>query len=152
MPNHRKRSLSIEISVAPGFASRVKRTPLERVTARALRLEGVQADVAVYITGDPEIRKLNRIYHGTNSATDVLSFPAPAPAYHRRPFLGDIVISYERARAQARIAGWRIEDELALLAVHGILHLIGYDDLTPRKRAKMWQRQAEILRHDIRAY
>lgn len=122
---------------------------MQRVAERALRAQGIGADISIYITGNSEIRVLNRIYHGTNSATDVLSFPAPAPAYHRRPFLGDIVISYERARTQAQTAGWRIGDELELLTVHGILHLCGYDDLTPRKRAKMWKRQAEILHRDV---
>jgi probable rRNA maturation factor len=142
--------LSVEIRVHPQFAARVKRAPLLRLVARALRAECAQADVALYITGNAEIRKLNRIYHGADSPTDVLSFPAPAPAYHRTPFLGDIVISYDTARSQARVAGWRIADELELLAVHGLLHLLGYDDQTPRKRAKMWRRQIEILRHDIR--
>ena len=52
---------------------------------------------------------------------------------------------FDRARMQARAARWRIADELDLLAVHGILHLFGYDDRTPRKRAQMWQRQEEIL-------
>jgi probable rRNA maturation factor len=150
MPSRRKKSLSVEIRVNPQFASRIRRAPLVRVAERALRVERVRADVALYITGNTEIRKLNRIYHGTNAPTDVLSFPAPAPAYHRVPFLGDIVISYEEALAQAAQAGWRISDELELLTVHGILHLLGYDDLTPRKRAQMWKRQIEILRHDIR--
>jgi probable rRNA maturation factor len=74
----------------------------------------------------------------------VLSFPA-----RTADSIGDIVISYERARAQARAAGWRIADELDLLAVHGTLHLLGYDDLQPRARKKMWERQEQILARKI---
>ncbi len=67
-----------------------------------------------------------------------------------RPYLGDVVISYARARVQARAAGWRIADELELLAVHGILHLLGYDDRSPRARKRMWKRQIEILRRAVK--
>jgi probable rRNA maturation factor len=65
------------------------------------------------------------------------------------PYLGDIVISYETARVNARRVGWRIADELELLVVHGTLHLLGYDDRSPRARARMWKRQAEILGREI---
>lgn len=83
---------------------------------------------------------LNRKFHATNSTTDVLSFPS-----NELEYLGDIVISYDRARVQARKAKWRIADELDLLVVHGVLHLLGYDDVTPRQRAHMWRRQEKIL-------
>ena len=64
-------------------------------------------------------------------------------------YLGDVVVSYEQARKQARAAGWRVADELELLTVHGLLHLLGYDDLTPRARKRMWKRQAEILGREL---
>ncbi len=67
----------------------------------------------------------------------------------RGGYIGDIVISYDRARVQARAAQWRIADELDLLVVHGVLHLVGYDDLSPRTRAKMWNRQQEILSREV---
>lgn len=152
--------MPVEISTRADFSSRIPRQDLARVAARALRAEGVSADLTIYLTDNAEIRRLNRWFHSTNSATDVLSFPAlasragesrafPARTRSRRPYLGDIVISYERARAQAHSAGWRIADELALLVVHGVLHLVGYDDRTPHARARMWQRQQEILHREI---
>lgn len=70
-------------------------------------------------------------------------------------YLGDIVISYDRARLQAHPrkkrggsddAGWRVADELDLLVVHGLLHLVGYDDAKPRAQKRMWERQEEILK------
>lgn len=136
--------MPVEIRVKSKFASRVERARLLRAVERVMRAEHTRAAPSIYITDDAEMRSLNRRFHATNTSTDVLSFPAPAADY-----MGDIVISYERARAQARAAGWRIADELDLLAVHGTLHLLGYDDLHPRARKKMWTRQEEILARTI---
>lgn len=137
--------MAITVRARAPFASRVDRSRLVRIARRALRMEKTAADLGIYITGDAEIRELNRRFHGRNRPTDVLSFPAGAWGY-----LGDVVISYERARTQARAAGWHIGDELELLVVHGVLHLLGYDDLSPRARRVMWQRQLTILGHPIK--
>ena len=112
---------------------------------RTLRAERTDAALTIYVTTDTEIRALNRRFHATNAATDVLAFPAEQSADKSHPYIGDVVVSYDSARVQARAARWRIADELNLLAVHGILHLLGYDDLTPRRRDKMWKRQEDIL-------
>lgn len=137
--------MGVEIRVHASFSSRVNRARLARAARRTLRAERADAALTIYVTTDAEIRALNRKFHATNAATDVLSFPMEQGADKPRPYIGDVVLSYERARVQARVARWRIADELDLLAVHGILHLLGYDDLTPRQRAKMWKRQEEIL-------
>jgi len=155
--------VGVEILVHSKFSARVNRARLTRVARRALRAERAPAGagLTIYVTTDAEIRALNRKFHATNAATDVLAFPARSmprskaewrrhsgtlvPHYEQEAYVGDIVISYDRARVQAHVAHWRIADELDLLAVHGILHLFGYDDRTPRKRAQMWQRQEEIL-------
>lgn len=142
--------MSIEIRVNSKFSSRVARARLARVARKTLRAEKGNAALTLYVTDDAEIHKLNRAFHGTDAPTDVLAFPSDIGRSAERPYIGDIVISYDRARAQSRAAGWHIADELDLLAVHGILHLLGYDDLTPRKRAKMWKRQAEILGREIK--
>ncbi len=129
-----KNETDLTIRVHPKFSSRVNRARLKKIVAKTLRAEKAQATLTIYVTTDDEMRQLNRDFHATNAPTDVLSFLS-----------GDIVISYDTAKIQAREAKWRIADELDLLAVHGTLHLLGYDDLTPRKRARMWQRQREIL-------
>jgi len=77
------------------------------------------------ITGDAELRRLNRDFRGMDYATDVLSFPAPAG-----PSLGDLAISLGRARAQAREYGHTIEQEVQILMLHGLLHLMGMDHET----------------------
>lgn len=118
----------------------MNRARLRRLMRRAMNMEKLKVDLTVYITTDSEIRLLNRKFHAMNAPTDVLSFPS-----YDRTYLGDIVLSYDRARVQARAVGWRIADELDLLALHGLLHLAGYDDAKPRARARMWKRQEEIL-------
>ena len=137
--------MGVEIRVHSKFSSRVNHARLTRAARRTLRAERADAALTIYVTTDAEIRALNHKFHATNAATDVLAFPAEQGADKPRPYIGDVVVSYDRARVQARTARWRIADELDLLAVHGILHLLGYDDLTPRQRAKMWKRQEEIL-------
>ncbi len=99
---------------------------------RALQLfaRKLQREVAkgrafdVLITGDAELRKLNREYRGKDYATDVLSFPGEAP------HLGDLAISIARARAQACEFGHTTQDEIRILMLHGVLHLIGMDHET----------------------
>jgi probable rRNA maturation factor len=90
--------------------------------------------VTVAVVPDGRIRRLNRRYRRKDCATDVLAFPAFAPSELRRgrppaehPYLGDIVIGGGVARRQARQAGHSVRTELRILALHGLLHLLGYD-------------------------
>jgi probable rRNA maturation factor len=78
--------------------------------------------VAVALISDTRVRQLNARYRGKNSATDVLSFAADEPG-----FLGEVVIASGVARRQARDAGHSVQVELRVLALHGLLHLLGYD-------------------------
>ncbi len=89
------------------------------------------------ITGDAEMRRLNREYRGVDRATDVLSFPASgaeAPRRLKPTPLGDIAISVQRARAQGREFGHSTEDEVRILILHGVLHLLGFDHETDAGR------------------
>jgi probable rRNA maturation factor len=79
--------------------------------------------VTVAVVSDARVRALNRSYRGKNRTTDVLSFPTSSPS----PFLGDIVIARGVARRQARAAGHGERTEWRVLALHGLLHLLGYD-------------------------
>ncbi len=76
------------------------------------------------LTGDAELRQLNRRFLAKNKTTDVLSFPAGLAGSGS---LGDIAVSVDRARAQARDFGHRVGDELRILMLHGVLHLLGMD-------------------------
>jgi probable rRNA maturation factor len=75
------------------------------------------------LTGDRELRRLNRQFLKRNYATDVLAFPAPGPD----TFLGEMAISVDRAYQQARRHGHRVEEEIGVLMLHGLLHLLSMD-------------------------
>ncbi len=104
-------------------------------------------DLTVVITDDDRLQQLNKTYRGIDEPTDVLSFRSEAldPETGNR-YLGDVVISWERAERQARAAGHSLKDELQLLVVHGILHLLGFDHTGPDDQREMWHAQAEILK------
>ena len=127
------------------------------VVVQALRLQGYREppDVGVALVDDAYIRVLNREYRGGDYATDVLAFgmddgePGEDGPRGRDgdsgPPLGDIVISVQRAREQARQFKQPLRREVALLAIHGLLHLLGYDDETEAAAVVMWSRQKELL-------
>jgi len=82
------------------------------------------------ITDDRELRRLNRQFLGKNEPTDVLSFPEPGPD----GFLGEMAISVERAREEARARGHSLDEEVRVLMLHGLLHLLGMDHAADRGR------------------
>ncbi len=94
---------------------------------------------------DAAMAELNWQYRGVAGPTDVLAFPMAEGPFGElsEALLGDVVISVETAARQAGPAG--LEAELALLLVHGILHLVGYDHGTPGERRAMWRKQAALL-------
>ncbi len=94
-----------------------------RGAARALRVSG---EVALVFAGDRTLNRLNRTYRGKDKPTDVLSFPGPGGPEG----LGDIVISVETAHRNARAGGRPLPRELDVLALHGFLHVLGYDHET----------------------
>jgi len=118
---------------------------LARAACRALAAVGRPGGtVEVAIVDDAEIRRLNTRYRGISRRTDVLAFPLEAPAAPGQ-LLGQIVISADAARRQARRLGVPLALELDLLATHGTLHLVGYDDRDPVEADLMHRRERAIL-------
>ena len=102
-------------------------------TERALRaIGGNNRSATIVFVSDDAIRKLNRRFRGKSLATDVLSFPAEAESFEVETgsHLGDVVISVERASAQAKANGLSFSSEIEQLILHGLLHLCGYDHET----------------------
>lgn len=144
--------VEVELEIEAGFEPEIEGTSLQDVVSRAVLIGLAHPDrpiafglqpvllVNVLVTGDERVHGLNRDYRGLDQPTDVLSFSqiegsgdfVPAPS--GRLALGDVVISLETARRQARGS---VDEELRHLAVHGALHLLGYDHQTDDDEIQM---------------
>jgi probable rRNA maturation factor len=139
-------SAGIEVRVDGDWPADV--AVLMHTVSAVLAHQGISAaQAAVIITGDELLHDLNRRYRGVDAPTDVLAFPDDerGPFGGQPRYLGDVLISYPRAEEQAAAAGHSTLAELQLLVVHGLLHLLGYDDEEENERARMWAAQEEIL-------
>ena len=132
---------------------RVRLTRRAALAALALAQPIHAPEWSIRLTDDAELQQLNRQYRGLDKPTDVLSFGgegyrdgAPLRSASPAGYLGDVVISMERCAAQATKGGHALEDELALLVIHGTLHLLGYDHDTRLRKAVMWAAQARALK------
>lgn len=135
------------MTIPPHHAASIRAAPLRAAAQAALDTERDRrpAALTIVLAGDAALRKLNREFLGIDAATDVLSFPASEPG-SRETYLGDVIISVARARAQAKKGKHRLVDELRLLVIHGVLHLLGHDHATPAQKRRMWPTQARALR------
>ena len=142
----------IIVEVDESYAAEVNANDLVRVIEAALLAEGrAEGEVTLLITDDEAVAAYNQEYRGVEGPTDVLSFAAqePTPGFVTAPemaaYLGDIVIALPFTRRQAAALNRPLIDELRLLAVHGVLHLLGYDHAEPEEEAVMWAKQDAIL-------
>lgn len=97
-------------------------------------------ELSILVTGNERIRELNASYRSIDRPTDVLSFPMDDPS-----MLGDVVISVEKAQAQAALFGVTAEEETGRLVAHGLLHLLGYDHVRGGRQAAKMKRAEEGL-------
>lgn len=121
---------------------------------RHLEMRGVELSIA--LVGDEEIHELNRTYRKMDKPTDVLAFPVvervpPKPGKGSRPapgsiegMLGDVILSIETGRRQAKTHRRPLLDELTMLLAHGLLHLIGYDHRTDAEEREMTAKTADL--------
>ena len=142
----------IVVEVDEIYAAEVDAADLSRaITATLLAEERLEGEATLLVTTDEEVAAYNQQYRGVEGPTDVLSFAAqePTPGFISAPemanYLGDIVVALPFTRRQAAALGRPLADELRLLAVHGTLHLLGYDHAEPDEEAAMWARQDAIL-------
>jgi probable rRNA maturation factor len=127
----RRPALAVDIVIESPLwkAQRGADAMLRRALAAAAGLVPSDGELAVVLTDDAAIRALNRDWRGKDAATNVLSFPAKEARPDRRAprLLGDVVIAYETVAREAAAEGKPFMHHLAHLAVHGFLHLVGYD-------------------------
>ena len=149
-------SEEIEIFVEEEFQGLVDESWVGRIAQQVLKAEGVAPpyEVSVVFTDSETVRRLNRDYRGMDEPTDVLAFymlpQKEAADFFALPpdgvtRLGEVIISYPQAVEQAKEQEHSTERELALLIIHGILHLLGYDHEEPEEEAKMRTREKEFL-------
>jgi probable rRNA maturation factor len=141
-------SRRVSVTVTDGRGRRIADGGLARWLAGLIPVR-VHGEVAIALVPDAHVRQLNRHYRGKDYATDVLSFPADpgsrTPEPGPEPF-GDIVIARGVARRQARVAGHSYQTELRVLALHGFLHLLGYDHDDPDDHGRMARAEARLHR------
>jgi len=124
-------------------AGKLQSTVRRAVTRAAATLSTRGAELAIVLTDDSAIRALNRDWRGVDKATNVLAFPTKnAAAKH----LGDVVLAFETIAREARSERKPLAHHLAHLAVHGFLHLVGYDHERHEDAVKMERTEREILR------
>ena len=150
---------TVEVTVEEGLEAQVAAagldtTLVERAVVAVLQAEATPGplEVGVLIADDARLQTLNRTYRGLDAPTDVLAFAddgaaSPFVAQPAAPrYLGDIALSYQRVMAQAAEYGHSPARELAFLAIHGTLHLLGYDhERSPADAATMRAREEIAL-------
>jgi len=132
--------------------NRQRKLPLDskRWNAWASRLHRAagwtEEEVTIRIVSAQALRSMNRRFRGEDNFTDVLAFSAEVPAGFDSPrFLGDIAVSIEAVREQAKVYGHSEEEELKLLMAHGVAHLMGYGDSTARERRRIRHVERKLI-------
>ena len=138
----------IEINILEDFHGLVSKEKLLAAVKNTL-VRGEVLDspsLTVVISNDEQLKEMNLQYRGIDKTTDVLAFKADFedPDLGSR-YLGDVVISYQQAQDQAKTRRHKVEEELQLLVVHGVLHLLGYDHDSDINQMEMWSIQSLIL-------
>lgn len=131
-----------DVPVSDEIVERIRRAALS--TLRHETVDG-PAELTLLLTDSGRVRQLNNDFLGIDRATDVLSFPLGDPLPGGGRHLGDVAIAVPVARAQADAAGHTLEAELALLTIHGVLHLLGYEHAADGDRERMWYLQERLL-------
>ncbi|MGC1349437.1 MAG: rRNA maturation RNase YbeY [Xanthobacteraceae bacterium] len=143
-----RNALNIDVVVESKLWNRkkgVKSTARRAIVKAAGVLSTPSSELAIVLTDDSTIRLLNRDWRGVDAPTNVLSFPANR-AGGAPPFIGDIVLAYETITREARAEHKPFAHHTAHLAVHGFLHLLGYDHVRKKDAEEMEQLERDILR------
>lgn len=149
----------VEIQIDEVYAAQVDAAALTATALATLSAVAARAaTLTIVVTGDAEMQTLNRDYRGVDAPTDVLSFAAHDESETAQDlvvptelsdevaaYLGDIIIALPYAERQATRFGNSLADELRLLTVHGVLHLLGHDHATEQEADAMWAIQTTVL-------
>lgn len=143
--------MDFDIQIDHSFAAKVNPQQIEAALMVTFRFQSPPANtetVSIVVTDNNTVQYLNRQYRNMDAPTDVLSFehiPDPDFPDGDTTHLGDIIIACPIAETQATAAGHTVQEEVILLAVHGALHLLGFDHDTPANRTQMWAVQHQVM-------
>lgn len=146
--------LRVELSIATHVAlpSEISESSLRSLMAFALGEEGASSrwEISLLFTTDARIQQLHLEFMNLDSPTDIMTFPYESYEFSSGEpanYGGDIVISVETAATHAVDAEWSLSEELQFLVLHGLLHILGWDDAEPGQRTGMLARQSELLHY-----
>jgi probable rRNA maturation factor len=150
--------MEINVLIEDGLEIDLDSEWLQKVVEKPLVLENTPSmvEISLVITGQERIQELNRDYRGQDRPTDVLSFSLSQEKEDEEevPFLGppdgmlhlgEVIISYPQASMQAAESGHSIKREMAVLIIHGVLHILGYDHEKPEMELLMQAREKEVM-------
>lgn len=149
--------MEINVLIDDDLEGRLEVSWLQGVAERVLTAQdaGSGVELGLVITSQERVRQLNRSYRGRDEPTDVLAFSTveeivtDSPPFVVPPdgvlHLGEVIIAYPQAVAQAEEHGHSIKKEITILIIHGVLHLLGYDDEKPEMEREMRAKEREIL-------
>lgn len=141
--------MAVEIT-RRGAGRKVPGRALKKIAQAILDLMGRSAaELSLALIGNAEMRGLNARYRKKDYPTDVLSFPVEGGAPGVGALLGDVIISVEKAREQARERGRTEAEEIVTLLIHGIVHLLGYDHERSARDARAMKRQEDKIRRAL---
>jgi len=144
-------NLQNEVKIDKKYAQRVAEEAIRLGTRNKRKLGERKSEVGIIFVNNNCIRRLNRRYRRVNQITDVIAFPLQQrrefilPRHLSFSILGEVFISADRAKVQAREFGHSIKKEIAILTVHGILHLLSYDHAKKKEALAMRSKEREIL-------
>ncbi|MBI2846926.1 MAG: rRNA maturation RNase YbeY [Chloroflexi bacterium] len=143
----------MRLKIQRPFQDKINPKDIQHLVEKTLEMNGVSSPVelGIDITDDKTVHKLNLKYRGIDRTTDVLAFHFHGEGEFVLPpngvlHLGDVVISCTQAERQAQEQVHSLKDELALLVVHGVLHLLGYDHEEPAQARRMRGKEARVLK------
>jgi rRNA maturation RNase YbeY len=145
-------AMKYDVEINQRAGGKISKKRVDKIVEQTLRAVGVKkAEISIAFVGDAEMKRLNKEWRGKNCVTDVLSFDyrSRKTPIEKTPknaeIFGEIIISYPQAARQAGEGGHSVGEEIKMLLVHGLLHLVGYDHEKSLKEAK----EMEGLQHKI---
>lgn len=155
MPSPADLHVDVTVSAETAVPANVTDEAIAALARHVLAAEGESGDwqIGIQFIDDPAMQRAHAGFMGIDTPTDIMTFPYEDDGFDLVPENGeviaerggDLMISVDRAAAHAEEAGWSVEQELSFLVIHGVLHILGWDDASDADRSRMLERQSGLL-------